>query len=267
MGEASRHASMGGQVPGPDEALAEPSDHSVEWFRQVPLRSLRQIWCFPHAGAGAAEFASWAKQAAPGFLVCAVRLPGRERRISEVPVADMRILAKRLAATIAPLMSPGAVFYGQCLGAITAFEVLAELELAGNMLPGRLYVASQVAPQNVSCLASAGDGPVDEDADFRRRVRELGWITADPSEEDSLWQLIERPLKADFSLLESYSMTREQVRIPISALMGSADDLVTHADLEQWGACTTAEFDVEIIQGGHLLSRDSSEQILAILGR
>jgi medium-chain acyl-[acyl-carrier-protein] hydrolase len=245
----------------PAGILSPPPDHSVEWFRQVPAYSLRQIWCFPHAGAGAAEFAGWAKAAPAGMLVCAVRLPGRERRIAEPPFTDMRSLARKAAAAITPLIGPEAVFYGQCTGALIAFEVAAELEKSRGTAPGQLYVSSR-SPASAARTAAR---PRADYPEFRQRVKESAWVPAELYEDDEAWEVIEPSLRADFQVLDNYLLPSGPVSVPITALVGSEDEFLAIEDVGDWQTFTTATFDTRMIHGDHLLSRSARGEILAIL--
>ena len=50
--------------------------------RPVPIAKPRlRLFCFPHAGSGAAQFRPWADLMPPDVELCAVRLPGRETRL------------------------------------------------------------------------------------------------------------------------------------------------------------------------------------------
>jgi medium-chain acyl-[acyl-carrier-protein] hydrolase len=245
----------------PSRIISPPSDHSVEWFRQVPLRSLRQIWCFPHAGAGAAEFSGWAKNAPAGTLVCAIRLPGRERRIAEPPFTDMCSLSRKFAETIKPLIGTEAVFYGQCTGAYVAFEVVAELEKSGGIAPRRLYVASRSPASAVSAAAR----PRTDYSEFRQRVKESGWLPAELYEDVEAWEVLEPPLRADFYMLDNYLLPSPPIRTPITALIGSEDEFLSGGDVADWETFTNAMFDIRIAEGDHLLSRSARGEILAIL--
>jgi surfactin synthase thioesterase subunit len=250
----------------PGETLALPATRSIECFQRAPRRSLRQIWCFPHAGAGAAEFGSWTAAAGSGTLICAVRLPGRERRIADVShFADLHDASAVLAGEIAPLIEPGAVFYGQCLGAYLAYEVIVQLMRAGTVVPRRLFAASQEAPpcgpptlppERMSLL----DGPA-----LRAAVGELGGLP--DGLPDKLWALVEPALRADLELSEGYRGPSAVITVPITALVGSKDSQISRGNVWGWQALSTAGFDLEIVPGEHFLSRSSPSEIIKVINQ
>lgn len=54
------------------------------YIRIIPRPAAQhRLFCLPHPGAGAAEFAEWGPLLPPEIEVIAIQLPGREDRISE----------------------------------------------------------------------------------------------------------------------------------------------------------------------------------------
>lgn len=243
-----------------------PRSRVVEFFRQERLRSSSQIWCFPHAGTGASEFRSWAAAAGPDVLICAVQLPGRERRFSEPAVTDMAELARDLAAGIGPLLSKDAKFYGQCLGAFVAFEVIAELDRTNAELPKHFYAASQIAPQHLA-LFSPSLHPASDPELFRRSIKGLGGIPAELENNDSLWELVEPVLRSDYLLLEHYadSTSYPQIPIPVTAVVGTIDSNIDHDLVKGWERCTSSSFNFRVASGGHFLSRETGSEVVRLL--
>jgi len=244
--------------------ISLPENNAVECFRQVPLSSHRQIWCFAHAGGGAAQFAKWPGLADPGVLICAVRLPGRERRLAEPPVTDLRDLVKSLAVELDPLIRPGAVFFGQCLGALVAFEVAAELQRIGGVLPECVFVASQVAPrhQRADTRISLYD-----DQEFRLAVRNLGGLPAQFLHDDKIWNFMEPVFRADFRLVESYSPAVGPIAVPITALVGADDSSINIDEVRDWRAYSTVGYDLKVVSGNHFLNLNPGNEVLTAIQR
>lgn len=248
----------------PDGTLALPGTYSVECFRQEPLRSRRQIWCFPHAGAGAAEFSSWPDAASKDILVCAIRLPGRERRTTDGSrFKDLYEASAAVAAEIGSLIEPTAVFYGQCFGAYLAYEVIVQLMHAGATLPRRLFVASQVAPMRTPPVLPEERISELEGTAFRAAVREIGGLPSTFPEQ--LWPLVEAAIRADFQLSESFEGASDVIPVPITALVGSDDSQMSPDDVQGWRALSTQDFNVQIVPGGHFLNRSSPSEVIQII--
>ncbi|MGH3156785.1 MAG: thioesterase II family protein [Streptosporangiaceae bacterium] len=244
-----------------------PASKAVERFRREQPWPDRQLWCFGHAGAGAAEFRTWPVLLGPDVLVCAVRLPGRERRLTDPLSPAIGEVAEQISAEIGGLVSPRSVFYGQCLGAFLAFEVAVRLENRGQTPPGHLFLASQVAPHCTADETTARDIS-DDYAMFRETLADLGGLPPGVLENDELWALLEPTLRADFLLLEDYakgSFTRLPVTAGITAVIG-ADDNTPRAQLEAWAAYSTISFDLVVIEnGGHFLTRTSEREVTTLM--
>jgi medium-chain acyl-[acyl-carrier-protein] hydrolase len=243
---------------------ALPDSNAVECFRRVPDWSLRQLWCFGHAGAGAAEFAGWAEYMSADFLVCAVRLPARERRLGATAITDMAELTRALLPDIAPLIGPDAVFYGQCLGAIVAFELTGELERAGTFTPSHLYLASQLPPGRL--IAEARDGYESlGDAEFKLVVSESGGLPPGLDENSQLWELVEPGLRADYQLLANYSVPAPPISVPITTLLGSADRTLSAGDMTGWWEYTSAAVSHYVVPGTHFLNRSPPSPVIHLI--
>ena len=86
-------------APGPAEESLSPEKRRLlallvrrkaaanAWFPAADARpeARLRLFCFPHAGGGAAAYHRWTERLGPEIAVCAVRLPGRENRAAEPP--------------------------------------------------------------------------------------------------------------------------------------------------------------------------------------
>ncbi|NNN01433.1 MAG: thioesterase [Acidimicrobiaceae bacterium] len=241
-----------------------PPDNSVECFSSVQGTTKHQIWCFAHAGGGAAEFRKWPSLVSSDATVFAVRLPARERRFTDKPFESMSQACNELASSIGPLLIPGAVFYGQCFGAILAFEVAAALSRGQGELPSRIYVASQVAPHDLCAELEVEESvALDDMTEFKRKVIAYAGVPAKLVDNSDFWMVIERALRADFQLMESYSTdsVTSFLPIPIVAFIGDDDPLVPLEGVIRWGELTPG-FEIRRIPGGHFLNRTSSSEVI-----
>lgn len=246
------------------QQLELPSNNLVECFQKSPMRSLRQIWCFPHAGSGAAEFSAWSKAADEDALICAIRYPGREWRYDQPFDADMSVLSRAIAEQIAPLVSAGAVFYGQCFGALVALEVAAQLAQRPGGQPAHLFIASQ-PPPDAPQAPEIKQLPSLDPLAFRRIIKYLGGVPSNIDDDSELWEIIEPALRADFGMLSGYATITRQIPVAITALVGDDDQQVAPRDLEGWCTYTSASFDLHIVRGGHFLSRSPAGEALRMV--
>src|SRR6186713_1903869 len=117
--------------------------------RPVARPSL-QLICFAAAGAGASAFHGW-HQAFPGEIeVCAVKLPGRETRLGEAPMAAMEPLAAKLARVLVPHLQAPFAFLGHSVGGLLCFEVARRLWREHGLCATHLFLCATAAPDRIA---------------------------------------------------------------------------------------------------------------------
>src|SRR5579863_61378 len=82
-----------------------------------------RLICFPYAGAGTSIFRNWAGHIPEDIEICAVQLPGKERRLGEPPSRRLPVVAADLAGLLAGTTTQPYSFFGYSLGALIAFEL------------------------------------------------------------------------------------------------------------------------------------------------
>jgi len=88
-----------------------------------------------------------------------------------------------------------------------------------------------------------------------------GAILQDPD----LLQLFIPMLRADITLLETYSYTAQPpLDFPIS-VFGGTEDIVTREGLDAWHTQTTAAFELHMLPGNHFLPQTAPERLLQIV--
>jgi medium-chain acyl-[acyl-carrier-protein] hydrolase len=105
-----------------------------------------RLFCLPHSGSGAAQFASWKNFFSSTLDICPVQLPGRENRFHEAPLTDVHRIAEILAGELSPYIDRPYILYGYSLGALIAFELGRQLRRQKVAPPLSLYALAQPAP-------------------------------------------------------------------------------------------------------------------------
>ena len=185
--------------------------------------------CLPWAGAGAVPFRSWAPVIGDHASVYGARLPGREARFREPPSTSMAAVVDELVESIRTLPEHRITLFGQCSGAIVAFEVARALRHLAVPSLELLVVASQVAPRSLS------RSPL-TDRDSR------SYLPDELRGNAELTDLLAPIVEADTQLLARYVYPAgDPLDIPIAAIRGEHDPM-TSAELSTWSDETTAEF-------------------------
>jgi medium-chain acyl-[acyl-carrier-protein] hydrolase len=167
-------------------------------------------------------------------------------------------LVQALADALEPeIISPYAIF-GQCIGAIIAFELVRALRRRTAPGPLALFVGGSAAPQLFSGGERLSELPT---AAFIAKVRRIGMTPEEILDNEELRDLLLPLLRADFAVAESYDYHHEPpLTCPIYAFAAIDDDFLALRDVEAWREHTVGDFTVQATPGGHLfgLEPDSS---------
>lgn len=233
-----------------------------------------RLLCVPYAGAGAAAFRAF-PQALPSWLeVWAIRLPGRETRLSEVPLTDLTAVVHALLEEFTrdgPFAPPAGTtpvpyaIFGHSMGALVCFELARALRRYGLYPPVHLFVSGRRAPHIPDDLPAIHRLAPPE---FLTEVRRLGGIPDEVLAEPGLIDLIAPALRADFAVCETYRHAAEPpLPYGISAFGGRGDPTTTPQRLAAWSVETTGPFTMRLYPGDHFFVHAHHRTILAEICR
>jgi surfactin synthase thioesterase subunit/glycosyltransferase involved in cell wall biosynthesis len=208
-----------------------------------------RLFCFPHAGGGAAFFRNFRKvvELAP------VQYPGHESRSSEKYAASMEELVESLFNHLGPALAGDFAFFGHSMGAIVAFELIRALRRNGLPQPRLLIASGARAPQFRRDHKPGPDPSREELLDEVRRLEGL----PDPA----MAELILPSLEADTALYRRYVYQEEPpLDIPIAAVGGQHDPHVNEHHIRAWAEQTSAAFTWQLLPGGHFFLRTNEKR-------
>jgi medium-chain acyl-[acyl-carrier-protein] hydrolase len=208
-----------------------------------------RLFCFPHAGGGAAAYRKWSELLPAVVEVCPVLLPGREARLSETAFSSVFPLVDALAPAITPYLDKPFVFFGHSMGALVAFELTRKLRRKGQPLPECLFVSARVAPSFALKSPPLSHLPEDE---FTRALARFNGCEEGVLQHAELMKLLLPALRADFALHEEYQYIEEPaLECPIM-VFGGLQDVATEADgLNAWRLHTARRFVRRMFAGDH----------------
>ncbi|QNS09237.1 thioesterase II family protein [Streptomyces xanthii] len=219
-----------------------------------------RLYCFAHAGAGVSGFGRWPRRCGPGVEVVPVLLPGRDSRRHETRPTGRRALLDALFDDIAAAASDGPyVFYGHSLGGMVAHTLTRALLDAGLPGPRLLAVGACPAPHTVRPPAASDDDISDE-----QLLRFVGDVGSAPggtlAEPDSVWHRAVLPvLRDDLRLARSLRAAAldapGRLPVPVLAVGGSHDPVVTPQALDAWRQWTDGTFVRRTVPGDHFFVR------------
>ena len=228
-----------------------------------PAAQLR-LFCFPYAGAGAAAYRDWHTLLPKDIEVAGVQLPGREWRIQEQPLADMRLLAADLLQGMRPYLDKPFAFLGTSMGGTLIFELARMLRDADERLPTCLMPMAIGAPH----LPEEKLFHVLPDDELLAEIGDFGVLSEEVSGHPEILEMLLPILRADCTAHETYQFQEDApFDFPIWVYGGYGDDLVTRERLDAWAMHTTGICRVHMIQGGHLFVDDMPDLLLQSMAR
>jgi surfactin synthase thioesterase subunit len=224
-----------------------------------------RLFCLPYAGGGASIYREWLYELPEQIELWTVHLPGRESRLADPAISDLKQLASEAAIGLEPFLSRPYAFFGHSMGALLAFELTRTLRRQGRSPPACLAVSAAPGPH-----VATFDEPI-HNLPLPQFVRELKNLKGTPSEvlaNSELLELVLPILRSDFCAVESYRYQQEHaLDCSILAFGGIDDSEVSRAELEAWREQTTGSFSLKVFPGDHFYLHANRASLLAHLAR
>lgn len=223
-----------------------------------------RLICLPHAGGSAGFFRAWATLLPDSIELVAVQYPGREDRLDEPSMDDMRTLVDALAQAMPALLDRPYLLFGHSMGAAVAHELCLALHRQQQPLPGHLVVSAREAPtrhQGGALHRMADDALRDE-------LRRLGGTPTALLDSDEFCALLLPRMRGDYRLIETYCPTltpMPQLPVAISAFVGTDDRELAPGDAEAWIQQTSSTFRLHSFVGGHFYLVQRQQQVVHAL--
>jgi surfactin synthase thioesterase subunit len=229
------------------------------------------LLCVPFAGAGASVFFEWTRRPLAATRVVAVDMPGKDKRFDEPPFTDVVQAGRELAAEVPALVGPDladvaeVAVFGHSLGAVIGYELAHRLADAGQVRVRHLFVSGSPGPFTQRELRATGLS----DDEFLARVTQIAGYEhpalADPDGRELLLPI----LREDVEMHERYRpSTAAPLPVPITAIRGADDELVSADAAAQWAAFTSAGFRLAQPAGGHMyLAGSGLDELLDLVDR
>ncbi|QER90439.1 thioesterase II family protein [Streptomyces tendae] len=231
----------------------------ARWLPKEPLPDApARIFLLPYSGCGASMYRHWPSEYA-GVNLCPVQLPGRENRLREQPFKSYQELGSVLSEVLAPYLDRPYALFGHCSAALAAYEIARQAIDRGCRPPARLYVSSEVAPQ---------DGPYGrhlqmDDAALAEELRTLV-VQLGGTPVPTLIDMTLRVLRGDIEVNRRYHVA-DPVRLPcpITGIGWSGDVGMEPELMGGWAAC--GEFEQVVFDGDHYSFIDGPNTLLRLL--
>jgi medium-chain acyl-[acyl-carrier-protein] hydrolase len=241
------------------------------WFhapRPCPDAALR-LYCFHHAGGGAAAYRGWPAAVGPCVEIVAVRLPGRENRFAEPRFRRMADVVEALEGPLRAGLDRPYAFFGHSLGALVAYETARVLARDGCPPPVHLFAAASPFPdrewRHGSRLHTLPDDVLIE------RLRGYGGLPEPVPAQQGMLAVMLPTIRDDLEVGATYRAPGTGgLPCPVTVLTGADDQTVSPEGLANWRMATSGSFQIRVIRGGHFFVTesvaDTAGNVLTALG-
>ena len=256
------------QLLGRTSALEESPGARVPWLINIEPRTdahIRLI-CAHHAGGSAQYFEQWPSALPPEIEVVCVNLPGRGVRRNEPFVRNLAAVVDAVCNDIVSYLDRPYAMFGDSIGALVCFEVIRELRKRGEPLPLRFFASGMVAPHIVWWNPDTPLYRLEDAALFEGLIRDAGMLDEMSLSNADLREVMTPVLRADLEIAETYSFNEQALlSVPISAIRGESDILLTADQLDGWSEHTSMHFEHKTFPGAHFYSRQSRNDLLDLI--
>ncbi len=233
------------------------------WLARPLAAESPVLFCFAHAGAGAAVYRSWPVEIG-GHTVCPVQLPGREWRFQEPPFTSLPALVRELGAVLLPFLDRPFAFFGHSLGGLIAFELARHLRRHHRVQPHHLVLSSAAPAERIA--AKPTWHALDE-GELAGVVKQLAGTEASVLDRPEILRTWLPLLRADLKLCETTPILEEPpLSCPFTLLGGAEDEVVLLDDLQSWRPWTRGICTLHLLRGGHFYLKESLADVLSLLG-
>jgi len=233
-------------------------------FRAPNPQARIRLFCFPYAGGGSATYRDWQEKLPADIEVAAVQLPGREWRIEEPLLTDMKAMAADALESIRPYLDKPFALLGTSMGGTLIFELARLLREADLPAPKCLLPFACGAPH----MPETKIYHTLPDDELIQEIRDFGVLDDEIVSHPEMLDLLLPILRADCTAHETNVFEQgAPFEFPIWVYGGIGDDTVDRDRLDAWQIHTSAECRVHMINGGHLFVDDMPPQLLDSLAR
>ena len=203
-----------------------------------------RLFCFHHAGGGAAFFVPWAAAMPAHIELVAIRLPGRESAFSRPRFTNLDRAVEAVADALAAWLDKPFALFGHSLGALIAYRAARSL----GKKPRHLFASAFRAPH----LARTNLLSQLPDVELVANLTKHGGIPDAVANHAELLDLMIPLFRDDLRMAELYVHNgAPPLDLPVTAMAGEQDELTPVAELAAWKLHTTAPFRLLTYPGGH----------------
>ncbi|MBB1247230.1 thioesterase, partial [Streptomyces durbertensis] len=184
---------------------------------------------------------------------------------------DLATLVRELDDQLAGEVPGRYAVFGHSMGAMLAFWLVQRRMARGGPLPELFLAAAYAAPHLAgSLLGVRSEDAVDalDDVTLAERLRTAGGLPAELLARPQWLRLLLGTVREDLRLCAAHRyVAAPRLPMPVHVFGGRADPIVSVEQLHGWREHAAADFDCEILEGGHFLVQEPHAGLLPALRR
>lgn len=210
-------------------------------------------------------FHDWQRHFPAEIDICLVHLPGRGKRIGEMPFTHLKPLIEAIADAIHGKLQQRFALFGHSMGALISFELSRELRRRRGITPLQLFLSGRGAPHVATSDPPTYDLPHDE---FITEIRRLNGTPRELLDNREMQNLFLPVLRADFEMVDTYQYVPEEpLACPLSVYGGIQDADVPVGNLQAWEEQTSGRCMVRMFPGDHFFIHGPATGFVNVLKR
>ncbi|MDQ7236350.1 thioesterase II family protein [Bacillus pacificus] len=226
-----------------------------------------KLFCFPHAGGSAFNYAKWKNYFNPYIEVVPIELAGRGYRIEESLYQGMEEAVNDAYTSIVKQIDASPyILFGHSMGSLIAYEVARKIQDSNNELPKFLVLSGRNHPN--SKIKNIRHNLSNEQ--FKREVIAMGGTPSGVLQSEELMEIFLPILRADFKIVETYIHDNNIKPCDIDFLIfnGKNDEFTTYDQVIKWNKYTNKTCTFHSFEGNHFFLNENIEEIAkSIIGK
>jgi medium-chain acyl-[acyl-carrier-protein] hydrolase len=219
-----------------------------------------RLFCLPYAGGSSIIYHGWQNGFSDYIEICALNLPGRGTRITELPYTNLLELTKAIKDGLLPFLDLPFALMGHSMGGTISFELARLLRNLGLPMPVKVFVSACSAPQISIYEKKTYDLP---ETELIEELRRLNGTPKDILENKELLKILLPVIRGDFTVCQTYTYhPQSPLDIPIVAFRGKNDiDILEHT-VQAWQTQTTKTFKYHTLSGDHFFCHSEKDELI-----
>jgi surfactin synthase thioesterase subunit len=216
--------------------------------------------CVPHAGGMHTVYSQWQAFFSEDIEVRSIAMPGRGFRFREEPVTNIETATREIVESINALPWENIALFGDCSGAIIAYEVAKALQRSSYRRLLHLFAAG--IPNPVTTAPSPRHTLSDDE--FRDWAFGAGLIPLEFSSDTRSADYFLRQIRADYHLVEAQVSSADRIHCPINTFVGVEDPIAAES-FDIWARLTTDHWQHCLLATGHLVGLDITNELKSLI--